>query len=191
MKTPPLLGLYSIKANSTTVRAVAARLQSHHNFELIEFSETSKIMAVNLLQKVGYDSTSALQLVGSNRHKMLQHFNIDGKSLVEEIDSLIQSHLLSNYALIAMGIEVSSRAFDDSKRGIVVSDVRTFSQAKFIQENGGYVIRVDEVASNGANDYLKDFNFDKYILNDSGLIGLNRNTDLTLESISEVVLEAV
>lgn len=191
MKTPPLLGLYSIKANSTTVRAVAAHLKSHHNFELFEFSETSKLMAVNLLKQVGYDSTTALQLVGSNRHKMLHHFNIDGKSLVEEIDSLIQSHILSNYAIISMGINISTRAFHGPKRGIAVTDIRNYSQAKFIQDNGGYVIRVDEVNSNGANDYLKDFNFDKYILNDSGLIGLNRNTDLTLESISEVVLAAV
>lgn len=191
MNNPLLLGFYSVKQNASSVKAIAAYLKSHHNYDLLEFAETSKLLAVNLLQQVGYDYVTSLQLVGSNRHKILPHFNIDGKSLIEQIDSLIRDNLLSSYSLLSMKINIDSKNFSESEKGLAITDVRNYSQAKFIGDHGGYLIRVDDAQDTGAPDYLQDYKFDRYILNDCGLIGLQRNLDLTLESISEVVLAQV
>jgi len=186
MKTFPLIGLYSIRPNSTSCRAVTAYLRDKYQFEIVHFSETSKILAMDLLIQIGYDTEEANQLISTNRHKHIEDLNIDGKSLVEQLDCLLRGHILSNYSLIS--VEKTLERLTPEK-GIVIEDVRNYSQAKFIQDRGGLVIRVDETNINGANDYLKDFKFDKFIVNDSGQYGLYRNIDLTLADISENVLE--
>lgn len=165
---------------------MTAHLQNKYEFEILYFNETSKIMAKDLLTQLGHDAEEANQLISTNRHKMIENLNIDGKSLVEELDSLLRGHILSNYALISIE---KTLAKVPPEKGVVIEDVRNYSQARFIQARGGLVIRVDEIASNGANDYLKDFRFDKFILNDAGPFGLHKNIDLTLADISEIVLE--